>query len=152
MNVTPIQLLNAYCSLANGGTVFAPRLVNKIETWDGQLVQEFTPVKKGSLPASKETIEAVKYGLWGVCNEPGGTGGIMRRKEASVCGKTGTAQVISLKGAEGKGSIFKYRDHALFVCFAPRDNPEIAIAVVIEHGGHGALSRTCSKEDHGCVV
>lgn len=136
--VTPIQLVNAYATLANGGEMYFPRIVRKIETWDGKLVQEFAPAKRISLNIDKKTMDIVKQGLWGVCNEPGGTAMSLRRKEADVCGKTGTAQVISAKALSTRAMEYKYRDHALFVCFAPKDNPEIAIAVVVEHGGHGS--------------
>jgi penicillin-binding protein 2 len=55
-----------------------------------------------------------------------------------VAGKTGTAQVIGMaEGDDGSSYAYEHRDHALFVCFAPKDNPEIAVAVVAEHSGHG---------------
>jgi penicillin-binding protein 2 len=136
--VTPLQLVNAYAALANGGEMYFPRIVTKIESWDGKTVQEFPPVKRTALNIDKKTMEIVTRGLWGVCNEPGGTAMSLRRKEADVCGKTGTAQVISAQGLAARTMEYKYRDHALFVCFAPKDNPEIAIAVVVEHGGHGS--------------
>lgn len=136
--VTPIQLALAYATLANGGQMFAPRLVDKIESWDGKSIREFSPAKKSEIKIDKKHIDLVIQALWGVCNEPGGTAGALRRKEADVCGKTGTAQVISAKGAASKGNEYRYRDHALFVGFVPKDNPEIAIAVVVEHGGHGS--------------
>ncbi|MFB3926439.1 MAG: penicillin-binding protein 2 [Syntrophales bacterium] len=135
--VTPIQLLNAYCALANGGTLYKPRLVERIETIDRQIIKEFKPEVKAHLPLSKETIELLKYGLWGVCNEGGGTGGALRRKEADVAGKTGTAQVVAMKDDRKSATGWQFRDHALFVAFAPVDNPEIAVAVIVEHGGHG---------------
>jgi len=136
--VTPIQLVNAYATFANGGEMYVPRIVKKIETWDGKLVQEFPPTKRTTLNIDKNTMEIIKQGLWGVCNEPGGTAMSLRRKEGDVCGKTGTAQVISAKGLESRAMEYKYRDHALFVCFAPKNNPEIAIVVIVEHGGHGS--------------
>jgi penicillin-binding protein 2 len=76
-----------------------------------------------------------------VVNEGGGTGRALKRKEEDVSGKTGTAQVVSLPGSDnGRKRKFiaaKHGDHALFVCFAPYKNPEIAIAVIMEHAGHG---------------
>ncbi len=136
--VTPLQLANAYATLANGGDIYVPRIVSRIETWDGRLVQEFAPTKKASIKLDTKKMELVKQALWGVCNEPGGTAGALRRKEADVCGKTGTAQVISAKGLGSRAMEYKYRDHALFVCFAPRNDPRIAIAIIVEHGGHGS--------------
>ncbi len=141
--LTPLQLLNAYCAAANRGVIYTPRIIQRIETEDGQIVQEFPPEPKTTVDVSRENLELLTEALWGVCNEPGGTGHALRRKEADVCGKTGTAQVIGLPEGTDARQIFypyEYRDHALFVCFAPKDNPEIAVVVVVEHGGHGATA------------
>lgn len=141
ISVTPLQLLNAYCTLANGGTVHVPRLIQRIESLDGRILQEFGPKIRSVVSLGEEHMEAIRKGLWGVCNESGGTGWALRRPEADVAGKTGTAQVIGQRGRwEGVKSHsmpWKWRDHALFVCFAPVDRPEIAVAVVVEHAGHG---------------
>jgi penicillin-binding protein 2 len=138
---TPLQLLRAYCALANGGTLYKPWLVKRIETADGQTIQEFPPEVEGVVPVSRKNLDILRYALWGVVNEPHGTGGALKRKEQDVCGKTGTAQVISLPDddeEEQKGEIpYRFRDHALFVCFAPYTDPEVAVMVVVEHGGHG---------------
>jgi penicillin-binding protein 2 len=139
--LTPLQLLNAYCAVANRGTIYTPRVIRRIEKEDGQIVQEFPPEPMTTVDVSLENLELLSQALWGVCNEPGGTGHALRRKEADACGKTGTAQVIGLpEGTDANQAFFpyEYRDHALFVCFAPKDNPEIAVVVVVEHGGHGA--------------
>ncbi len=141
--VTPLQLLNAYCAAANRGVIYTPRIIQRVETEDGQIVQEFPPEPMRTVDVSRENFEHIVQALWGVCNEPGGTGHALRRKEADVCGKTGTAQVIGLpEGTDARQVVFpyEYRDHALFVCFAPKDNPEIAVVVVVEHGGHGATA------------
>jgi penicillin-binding protein 2 len=98
-------------------------------------------VQKASLPLSQKNNEILQYALWGVVNENGGTGRALMRKEADVCGKTGTSQVVGLpdneKARKRKIISAKFRDHALFVCFAPYKNPEIAIAVIAENAGHG---------------
>lgn len=139
--VTPIQLVNAYGALANGGTVYRPRIVKRIETADGRILKTFEPESKSTLPLSKETMDVLTRALWGVVNENGGTGHALRRKEADVSGKTGTAQVVGMPddktGSKRKIISAKFRDHALFVCFAPYKNPEIAIAVIAENAGHG---------------
>lgn len=138
--VTPLQLLRAYCALANGGTLYRPRLVKRIETEDGQTIGEFPPESEGSIPVSRENIDIVKHALWGAVNEPHGTGWALKRKEKDVCGKTGTAQVISLPedDEDQKDEVpYRFKDHALFVCFAPYAAPTVAVAVVVEHGGHG---------------
>jgi penicillin-binding protein 2 len=140
-SVTPLQLVSAYSALANGGTVYRPQIVKRIETPDGRIVKVMKPERKETLPLSKKTIELLKIGLWGVVNEKGGTGSALRRPEQDVCGKTGTAQVIGLPSAERARRAVQsariYQDHALFTCFAPCNSPEIAVAVIVEHGGHG---------------
>ena len=139
--VTPLQLVSAYSAFANGGTVWKPQLVKSIETADGKIHKEFLPEKKGYLSLSKETFDFLGRALWGVINEPTGTGKAARRPGADVCGKTGTAQIIGLpeseKARREKKIGILQRDHALFVCFAPLKNPEIAVAVIVENAGHG---------------
>ena len=136
--VTPLQLANAYAAVANNGEFFTPRIVKRIETDDGEIIEEFRPEKKAVLPVSRENLQLLKKALWGVVNEPGGTGAQARVPGKDVCGKTGTAQVIGMaEGDDGSSYPYEYRDHALFVSFAPRDNPEIVVAVVAEHSGHG---------------
>ena len=139
--VTPLQLVSAYSAFANGGTLWRPRLVKSIETTDGRIHKEFLPQKKGELSLSKETIDFLGNALWGVVNEPTGTGKAAQRPNADVCGKTGTSQIIGLpeneKARREKKIGALQRDHALFVCFAPLTNPEIAVAVIVENAGHG---------------
>ena len=139
--VTPLQLVNAYSALANGGTLWRPHLIKRIELTDGSIYKEFLPEKKGELALSKKTIDVLGRALWGVVNEAGGTGSAARRLNSDVCGKTGTSQVVGLPQSdkarrEKKISAFQ-RDHALFVCFAPLKSPEIAIVVIVENAGHG---------------
>jgi len=139
--VTPLQLANAYSAFANGGTLWRPHLIKRIELTDGSIYKDFLPEKKSEFILSKRTIDILGRALWGVVNEAGGTGSAARRLNSDVCGKTGTSQVVGLPQSdkvhrEKKISAFQ-RDHALFVCFAPLKNPEIAIAVIVENAGHG---------------
>jgi penicillin-binding protein 2 len=117
--VTPIQLVNAYSALANGGTIYKPRIVKKIEMADGRVLKSFEPEQKSRIPVSQKNIDILSYAFWGVVNEKGGTGYALKRKEEDVCGKTGTAQVVGLpdddKARKRKILSAKYRDHALFV-------------------------------------
>jgi penicillin-binding protein 2 len=139
--VTPLQLANLYAALANGGSLYRPWLVKQIESPDGDVIKEYGPEKSGALPFRPQTIAAINQALWGVVNEKGGTGYILRRKEEDVAGKTGTAQVIGLPDEDKVGKTKRgsaaFRDHALFVCFAPYSHPEIAVAVILENAGHG---------------
>ena len=155
--VTPLQLVTAYSALANGGIVWRPRLIKQIEAVDGQVIKAFAPEKKSVVPISANVIEQLKKALWGVVNEEGGTGRAARRRDADVAGKTGTSQVIGLPDDEKARKIkfisSRYRDHALFVCFAPVNNPEIAIAVIVgkcRSWGIGGGSR--GQKNSGCLL
>lgn len=134
--MTPIQLASMIATVANEGTVYRPRLVKRIVDADGKTIREFAPERLGGIGVSANSIRLVKQGLFAVVNEPGGTGGAARIGSIKVAGKTGTSQVVKLGGSKN-ASLYQYRDHALFVAFAPYDKPEIAVAVVVEHGMHG---------------
>ncbi|BDV43733.1 penicillin-binding protein 2 [Geotalea uraniireducens] len=137
--MTPIQLASMIATVANDGTVYRPHLVKRIIDQDGKVLQEFKPEIIARTGISQRDFELVKQGLFAVVNEPGGTGAMARLYEVKVAGKTGTSQVVKMR--DNRGSIpYQYRDHALFVAFAPYDKPEIAVAVVIEHGEHGGAA------------
>lgn len=132
--VTPIQMALLMAAVANGGTVYRPLLVKRLVSPQGSVIREFQPIITSRAALNPESLRLVRQGLSGVVNEPGGTGGASRLPGILVAGKTGTAQVITLgKKAAGGSS----RDHAWFVAYAPLENPEIAVAVLVEHGGHG---------------
>jgi penicillin-binding protein 2 len=85
-----------------------------------------------------ETLAAIKSGLWGVVNEPGGTAAAARVPGLVVAGKTGTAQVVRMaRKGERQATGLESRDHAWFVCYAGSGAAQVAVAVVVEHGGHG---------------
>jgi penicillin-binding protein 2 len=139
LTVTPLQLANMMAAVANGGALYRPRLVNKIESVDGSTVREYGPEKIRTIPVKPGTLERVRNGLADVVKGVGGTGGAARSKIVEIAGKTGTAQVVEMKGAYLKSEQLSYfsRDHAWFVSYAPVQNPQIAVVVLIEHGGHG---------------
>lgn len=140
VNVTPLQLAVAYSALANGGSVFRPQVVRRIETPTGELVREVQPIFRGRVDAQPENIRAVAEALAGVVNEPGGTAYYRRPRRVNfqAAGKTGTAQVVKQGDDRGRNLPYDFRDHAWFVGWAPVDDPKIAVAVVNEHGGHGS--------------
>ncbi len=136
---TPLQLAVGYGAIANGGTVYKPRLVLKRERADG-VVDESEPEITGTLPVKPENLALIRKALNGVVEEQGGTGSKARVPGVAVAGKTGTSQVVRLEHFEGvkESKIpLKFRDHAWFVSFAPAENAEIVVAVLSEHGGHG---------------
>jgi penicillin-binding protein 2 len=137
--MTPIQMASMIATVANEGTVFRPFLVKRIVDTDGKALKEFKPEIMGRTGISSEKFRLVKQGLLAVVNESGGTGGMARLSDVRVAGKTGTSQVVKMRDSK-KGTPYQYRDHALFVAFAPYDKPEIAVAVVVEHGEHGGAA------------
>jgi len=134
--VTPVQAASLISTVFNGGKVYEPKIVKEIK--DGKnIVYESKPTLVRELKVKKENLEIVKSGLVAVVNESGGTAyNSARLREVTVAGKTGTAQVVALD-KKSVGDSNEYKDHAWFVGLAPAENPKIAIAVIIEHGGHG---------------
>lgn len=135
--MTPIQLAAMTAGVATEGTVYRPRVVKKIIDPDGKTIREYTPEVLYKAGLKPRNYQLVKEGLLAVVNEPHGTGAAARIGEIKVAGKTGTSQVVKLRDGNRKLSAYQYRDHALFVAFAPYENPEVAVSVVIEHGEHG---------------
>jgi penicillin-binding protein 2 len=138
---TPIQLAQATAALANNGVMYRPHLVKHIENI---ATGERMPVASGpvrTLPLKPANLEVVRQAMVGVIKE--GTGArAFAGAEYVAAGKTGTAQVYSLKGgAYSRDKVSeRLRDHALFIAFAPAERPQIALAVLVENGGFGAQS------------
>ncbi|MDZ4252491.1 MAG: penicillin-binding protein 2 [Sulfuritalea sp.] len=136
---TPIQLAQATAILANRGVVFRPHLVKYItDTTTGtKTLIEPQPVR--DLGLKPEHVEVIRNAMVGV-NKDGTGARAFAGAEYVSAGKTGTAQVYSLKGADYKAGSVKHelRDHALFIAFAPAEQPRIALAVLVENGGFGA--------------
>jgi len=129
LTVTPLQLAYAIGGLAMGGVWYPPHLrmvpVNELEARVVQL--------------NVDHVVRVVDGMYGVVND-GGTGTRARIPGVEVCGKTGTAQRVSMQFARGKQLPDHLQDNAWFVGFAPRTNPEIVVVALIEGGGHGYLA------------
>jgi penicillin-binding protein 2 len=136
---TPIQLASMIATVANEGTVYRPYLVKKVVDPDGKVLKEFAPQIIKKMTVNAKNFRLVKEGLFAVVNEPHGTGVAARLYEVKVAGKTGTSQVVKMRDSRGEVP-YQYRDHALFVAFAPYEKPEVAVAVVIEHGEHGGAA------------
>jgi penicillin-binding protein 2 len=138
--LTPISEAVYISTIANGGTRVTPHLLKGVDDGSGWTPTP-APAPKSQVTLKPETIQAIRDGLWLVVNGAG-TGGRARMVGYDVSGKTGTAQVISNQGAKAaKGRTDKdLRDNGWFVFFAPRDNPQIAGAVMVEHGGHGGTT------------
>ncbi len=140
---TPLQLASMTAALANGGTVWRPQIVEKVVTLEGDTDWILKPEKLVETAWPSSSLNAVRKGMEAVVNEVGGTAWRSRMATLRYAGKTGTAQVVRRKddneeAPDDDDIPYQYRDHALFVSFAPAEKPQIAVAVVIEHGGHGS--------------
>lgn len=137
--VTPLQLALAYAAIANGGTVYTPQLVRAVETADGGVAQDFAPRVRQKVQVSSETMNRIIEGLRSVVNDTHGTAYPVRDASLDVAGKTGTAQTgYVANGRDDPRQAWYYaRDHAWFAAFAPHKAPEIAVVVLVEHGGSG---------------
>lgn len=142
--VTPIQLLVLISTIANGGKIFLPQVVEKIEDIRRNFLKIFPPVELGRVHISEQTLNTIREALNGAVNEPGGTGKACALKEINVAGKTGTAQVVRMSRYFRRGDMNrlpqKLRDHAWFVAYAPFEDPEISVVVLVEHGGYGGVA------------
>ena len=130
MQATPMQLANAMCIVANKGYYFTPHIVEKVdnETRDDTIMNKFRINHEVLTKIPDEAYEAVNSGMQDVGDRSAKLPGI------AVCGKTGTAEKYRILD----GKRVKLKDNSMFVCFAPRENPQIAIAVVVENSGYGA--------------
>ena len=138
--VTPLQLTAMVSAVANGGTLYKPILVSRIETADGHEIQKNKAVVAGVLPVKQETLDLVRKCLWGTVNDVNGTAYRIRIRNIEIVGKTGTAQVISRRQDDDNNveNPRHHKPHAWFVAYAPADNPKIAVGVIVEHGEHGS--------------
>lgn len=129
LTVTPLQLAQFYAGIANGGKIYRPRLVTKITNESGEEIARFKPELAANLNMAPEAVAIVKEGLKRVV-APGGTAASTFRgfplDRYPVAGKTGTAQKPP------------YDNNGLFASFAPVDDPEIVVVVIIEQGGSGS--------------
>jgi penicillin-binding protein 2 len=141
---TPIQMALATAAIANGGTVYRPRLVAYVDNPRTGERRTFEPEVVQRVPAKREHIQVVKRAMAGV-NKEGTAARAFAGAQYTSGGKTGTAQVIAIKQNERydeKKVSERHRDHSWFIAFAPVESPKIAIAVLVENGGFG--SRTAA--------
>lgn len=139
---TPLQLAHATATLANNGIVMKPHLVKLIE--DGATRERTLTVPKESyrIPLKQENIDFIKHAMVGVTKE-GTSARVFANAGYESAGKTGTAQVIGIKKNEKYDASKlwdRHHDHALYTAFAPADHPRIAIALIVENGGFGAVA------------
>ncbi|MFC1820946.1 penicillin-binding protein 2, partial [Thermodesulfobacteriota bacterium] len=141
--VTPLQMARLISIIFNGGKIFQPNIVRWVGN-DNDEVYRFTPNLIGQINVNPENLELIKRALIAVVNEPHGTGYRAEVKGITVAGKTGTSQVVALETEKEKSINGKipeeFRTHAWFVSISPTKKPNLALAVLIEHGGGGSTS------------
>lgn len=135
--VTPIQLTNYISTLVNGGNRYATHLLKTVKSSDySSTVYEYEPRLVETLDLDPKNVEAVKKGMWEVANDPESSSSVyFKDLPVEVGAKTGSAQVASNVEA-----------NALFVCFAPYDDPQIAISMVVERGASGSKLAQATAE------
>ena len=147
---TPLQIAKYISSIANGGTVVQPTIIKSIMNSDGtelskEEIKNYTNEKLGiqasndEITISAESIAIAKDGMRMAASEAGGTAySVFKKFNIEVAGKTGSAEA-------GKDKANKDIVNAWFVCFAPFENPEVAVVVMIENGGHGNYAAEVSR-------
>jgi penicillin-binding protein 2 len=128
---TPLQMANYIAAVANGGTLYKPHLIRTVEVDDG--IRTIVPEIVSQTDIEYKNYQAVIAGM-SEASEAGTAASVFANYKVKVASKTGTASVAT--GAA----------NAIFVAFAPLENPEIAIAVVVEHGGHGSYAAPIAKD------
>ncbi len=143
VNVTPLSLAVMMMTVANGGTRYTPHVLKGVNRGNGW--EPFSPPPpRSNLRMKDSTVKALHDGLWLAVNGAG-TAGRARIDGRDVSGKTGTAQVISLTGAQRARGKIDVRDHGWFVFMAPRDNPVLAGAIFAEHAEHGYYGASIAR-------
>jgi penicillin-binding protein 2 len=141
VEVTVMQLVMAYAALANGGTVYVPQLIDRVTRADGGTVIQYDAQVKQQVSTPPEISDLWKRGMWKAVNELGGTGWEHATSDiVSIMAKTGTAQVRAKRPKKDEPVVKGWHpgtDHAWFAGWAPAESPEVAIVVLIEHGGSG---------------
>jgi penicillin-binding protein 2 len=140
--VTPMQLMVVFSAVANGGTLLKPLIVKSVNEVTGHVIVSGVPEVRGKLPVNRLSLDLIRKGLFGAVHHPQGTArGYVFDAEIPISGKTGTAQVVSRtleKAGVHKAGGHVFKSHAWFAGYAPSENPQIAVCVLIEHGEHGS--------------
>jgi penicillin-binding protein 2 len=140
VEVTVLQMAMAYAALGNGGKLYVPQVVDRLEAYDGRTITTYEPQVARQVKTPRHALDIWLRGMWKVSNEPGGTAFEHGHSDiVSVMGKTGTAEVKKHhKSLEADVERWNPNSaHAWFAGWAPAENPEIAIVVLVEHGGGG---------------
>jgi penicillin-binding protein 2 len=138
---TPLQLCAMTATLANGGKNYRPQLVEQVIDPEGKVIESFSPELISEITGLDRYFTLIKQGMEEVVHGKRGTARAVAIEGLRIAGKTGTAQVVRVaqyKHLKEENIPYRYRDHAWFTCYAPAEDPEIAVTVLVEHGLHGA--------------
>ncbi len=141
--VTPLQIAQMTAAIANGGTVYRPQIVEKVIAPGGEVIENFQPQIVRKITGRDSFFHLIQQGMTEVVEGRRGTARKVRIKGIPIAGKTGTAQVVKVaqyRGLKDEDIPYNYRDHGWFTCYAPANKPQIAVAVLVEHGLHGNSS------------
>ncbi|MBQ3034294.1 MAG: penicillin-binding protein 2, partial [Deferribacterales bacterium] len=143
MTATPLQIGVMMSGVFNGGNIYKPRIADRIENSDGEEIKKFHPELVRHMDIPEHMKNLIMDGLVDSVYERGGTSYRARVSEVTVGGKTGTAQVVSLKKTEDMEDDEipeHWRDHSWFTGVFPVEKPRYVIVVMVEHGGSGGAS------------
>ncbi len=133
---TPLQIARMMAAVANGGILWRPRLVQRVESSEGRLLHAEEARVDGRVDLSPVVWAFLQRSLWAVVND-GGTGAAARLPGVEVAGKTGTTQIVGRSDAGRAPAGRNFQDHAWFAAFAPVQDPEVVVVVLVERGGKG---------------
>lgn len=140
-NVTPLQISRGLAALVNGGHLYKPYLIRKIESTDGSFLDDnFHPEETNKIDLDPKKLNIVKDAMVGVVHDGHGTGkraSLEKEFGIKAGGKTGTAQVAALEFHKAGSHL---DDHAWFAGYAPADDPQVVVTVLVENGGHGGVA------------
>ena len=136
---TPLQMANAFAALVNGGTLYRPQIVTRVEDFSGTVIEKFEPEAVRQVPVDAAYLKVLREAMVEVVNARHGTGSAARVPGVTIGGKTGTAQVVIQRGQNKslEETDYERRDHAWFIGYGPAEDPRIVVAVIAEHAGHG---------------
>ena len=126
--MTPLQMAMVMGQVANGGYRYRPFLVSKIVSPSGKIIKTFLPEETGHINISEPTLTAIRNGLHEAALPGGTAASVFEGFPISIAGKTGTAE-----NSHGD-------DHGWFVAYAPFDDPQVVVSVIVENGGYGSQS------------
>ncbi len=145
VTVTPLQMANVIAMIGNKGIPVHPHVVRGVREREGEWIETWTPRPAPALALPPRQLEAIQAALAAVVTE--GTARQARSSMVRIAGKTGTAQVVSLRPESEEETPKQFRDHAWFVAYAPFERPRIAVVVLLEHMGHGGSAAAPLAKD-----